>query len=317
VRNVLPNEDMAGIWPSDSYVRICVQNESDTSSQIGQRPARVPMGYYGREHSHTFKRIGGVTLLQIGSLAPLERFFAFLTTFPEPDAACAALMRGPLSPLAAQTGSIWAQYETSELQLLGSYQSSSLIVQRYSAIPMNVDVPVVRCVATGELGIDEMGKVTKKFPALAIDSAIWEGLSAASGSGYLISVPLFASGISVGALGFVSSQSREFIEDYLPIISSISSALALWMTHPRLHTYVSTTGFSGVSSDSLSLTPRQLQILLLVEEGKSNAAIAHALGYSLSTVKQELQRTLHTLRVDGRRGAVARARELGLLTESE
>jgi DNA-binding CsgD family transcriptional regulator len=272
-------------------------------------------GYYGREHSHTFNRIGGETLLKIGSLAPLEKFFSYLTTFPEPDAACAALMRGPLSPLAAQIGSIWAQYEQSELQLVGSYQSSSMIVQRYGTIPMNVDVPVVRCVATGEFGIDEMDTVTKKFPALAIDSAIWEDLGESSKSGSLISVPLFASGITVGAFGFVSAQSRGFIESYVPIISSISSALALWITHPRMHTYVSTAGFTGTTTDSLYLSPRQLQILLLVEEGKSNAAIAHALGYSLSTVKQELQRTLHTLRVDGRQGAVARARELGLLVD--
>jgi DNA-binding CsgD family transcriptional regulator len=275
------------------------------------------MGYYGRDNSHTFRWIGGVSLLKIGSLTPLEKFFAYLTTFPEPDAACAALMRGPLSPLAAQIGSIWAQFEHSELQLVGSYQSSSFIVQRYGTIPMNVDVPVVRCVATGEFGIEEMGAVTKKFPALAIDSAIWDNLGAASKSGFLISVPLFASGITVGALGFVSGQSRGFIESYAPIISSISSALALWITHPRMHTHVSTTGFTSATTDSLSLSPRQLQILLLVEDGKSNAAIAHALGYSLSTVKQELQRTLHTLRVDGRQGAVARARELGLLVDPD
>lgn len=274
------------------------------------------MGYYGRENSHTFMLIGGGTLLKIGSLTPLEKFFAYLTTFPEPDAACAALTRGPLSPLGAQICSIWAQFEHSELHLVGSYQSSSLIVQRYGTIPMNVDVPVVRCVATGEFGIEEMCTVTKKFPALAIDSAIWDDLGAASKSGFLISVPLFASGITVGALGFVSSQSRGFIDSYAPIISSISSALALWITHPRMHTHVSTAGFTSATTDSLSLSPRQLQILLLVEDGKSNAAIAHALGYSLSTVKQELQRTLHTLRVDGRQGAVARARELGLLVDT-
>jgi DNA-binding NarL/FixJ family response regulator len=157
----------------------------------------------------------------------------------------------------------------------------------------------------------------KKFPALAINSSIWEGLGEASDSGFLISVPIFASGITVGAFGFVSGQTRGFIDGYAPIISSISSALALWMTHPRMQAYVQTTGLTGAASDSLHLTSRQRQILLLVEDGKSNAAIAHALGYSLSTVKQELQRTLHTLRVDGRRGAVARARELGLLSKSE
>jgi DNA-binding CsgD family transcriptional regulator len=225
-------------------------------------------------------------------------------------------MRGPLSPLAVNVGSIWAQYELSELQLVGSYQSSSTMMRRYGSIPMNVDVPVVRCVATGEIGIDDLRTITQKFPALAIDSPIWDSLTSESGATYLISVPLYASGITVGSFGFVSAQSRPFIETYEPIISSLASALALWITHPRMQSHVQTSGFSGDFTDFLHLTPRQIQILLLVEEGKSNAAIAHTLDYSLSTVKQELRRTLNALRADGRQEAVARARELGLLVEA-
>lgn len=226
-------------------------------------------------------------------------------------------MRGPLSPLAVNIGSIWAQYEFSELQLVGSYQSTSTIIRRYGSIPMNVDVPVVRCVTTGEIGIDDIRTITKQFPALAIDSAIWDSLTSGTEARYLISIPLFASGITVGSIGFVSAQSRPFIEIYEPIISSLASALALWITHPQMQAHVQTTGFTGAFTDFLHLTPRQVQILLLVEDGKSNAAIAHSLGYSLSTVKQELRRTLHALRVDGRQEAVACARELGLLVNPD
>jgi DNA-binding CsgD family transcriptional regulator len=256
-------------------------------------------------------------LLKIGSLAPLEKYMEFLTTFPEPHAACTALMRGPLSPLAVNIGSLWAQYQFTELQLIGSYQSSSTMVRRYGSIPMNVDVPVVRCVATGEIRIDDLHTITEIFPALAIDSSIWESLTSANEAKYLVSVPLYASGITVGSFGFVSAQSRPFIENYEPIISSLASALALWVTHQRIQAHVQTTGFTGAFTDFLHLTPRQVQILLLVEEGKSNAAIAHALDYSLSTVKQELRRTLHALRVDGRLEAVACARKLGLLVDPD
>ena len=267
------------------------------------------------EHSLTFSGIGETALLKIGSLAPLEKYMEFLTTFPEPHAACTALMRGPLSPLAVNIGSLWAQYEFTELQLIGSYQFSSTMVRRYGSLPMNVDVPIVRCVVTGEMGIDDLHTITEKFPVLAIDSSIWESLTSTNEANYLVSVPLYASGITVGSFGFLSAQSRQFIEDYEPIISSLASALALWITHPRMQAHVQTTGFSGAFTDFLHLTPRQVQILLLVEEGKSNASIAHSLGYSLSTVKQELRRTLNALRVEKRLEAVTRARELGLLAD--
>jgi DNA-binding CsgD family transcriptional regulator len=274
------------------------------------------MGYYGRDNSHTFRWIGGVSLLKIGSLTPLEKFFAYLTTFPDPHAACAALMRGPLSPLAVIIGSIWAQYEVSELQLIGSYQTSAVISHRYGSIPMNVDVPIVRYTHMNEMGIDDLSTITQKFPVLAIDSPIWDGMTSETETRYLISVPLYASGITVGAFGFISAQSRPFIETYEPIISSLASALALWITHPRMPAHLKSSGFTGAFTDFLYLTPRQVQILLLVEQGKSNAVIAHSLGYSLSTVKQDLRRILHALRVDGRQEAVESARELGLLADT-
>jgi IS30 family transposase len=48
--------------------------------------------------------------------------------------------------------------------------------------------------------------------------------------------------------------------------------------------------------------------------GKSNSAIAYRLGYSQSTVKQELQRISRRLKAANRNEAVTRAIELNLMT---
>lgn len=256
-------------------------------------------------------------MYRLGSLAPLDRYLAYLTTFPDPDDACVALMRGPLSPLGAKSGSILARYNDSELRIVGTFQSAPEAVQRYSSIPLDLDVPATRCVLDGELLIHELGSITSTFPPLALDASIWQVISDQSRGTYLVSQPIMAAGMALGVIGFVSSQTRGFIESFAPMLSSISSAVALWLTHPQTREHVSTVGLAVQSPATLSLTPRQQQILLLVEDGKSNAAIAHLLGYSLSTVKQELQRVLFSLRVHGRQEAVLRARELGLLSPSD
>ena len=68
--------------------------------------------------------------------------------------------------------------------------------------------------------------------------------------------------------------------------------------------------------EGLSLTPRQIEILELVQQGKSNTYISALLGFSQSTVKQELQRVMKLLRVNDRSAAVTRANELQLIPAS-
>ena len=61
------------------------------------------------------------------------------------------------------------------------------------------------------------------------------------------------------------------------------------------------------------LTDRELEILRLIAEGKSNTEISQQLYLALSTVKGHNLRIFNKLQVQNRTEAVARARELGLL----
>lgn len=60
----------------------------------------------------------------------------------------------------------------------------------------------------------------------------------------------------------------------------------------------------------LDLTPRQLEVLMLMARGLSNRAIAAALRISEVTVKQHATDIYHSLRVSGREQAIAVARQL-------
>jgi LuxR family maltose regulon positive regulatory protein len=64
------------------------------------------------------------------------------------------------------------------------------------------------------------------------------------------------------------------------------------------------------------LTTREKQVLALITEGLSNREIATQLFIEVGTVKGFVHSVLRKLEVNNRTKAVARARELGLVSES-
>jgi DNA-binding CsgD family transcriptional regulator len=65
-----------------------------------------------------------------------------------------------------------------------------------------------------------------------------------------------------------------------------------------------------------SLTPRQLETLSLLADGRSTNEIARVLGISLETARNHIRRLLRALDVHSRLEAVARGRELGILEDA-
>jgi DNA-binding NarL/FixJ family response regulator len=75
--------------------------------------------------------------------------------------------------------------------------------------------------------------------------------------------------------------------------------------------------FAGVSKQAHAepfpeLTPRERQVLALIAQGLTNAAIAERLGSSSKTVRNQVSEVYSKLQVAGRQEAAARAREVGL-----
>lgn len=60
------------------------------------------------------------------------------------------------------------------------------------------------------------------------------------------------------------------------------------------------------------LTARQTALIGLLREGKSNASIAQALGFSVGTIKAEIQSLLVLLTARDRKDIVVRADRAGL-----
>ena len=65
----------------------------------------------------------------------------------------------------------------------------------------------------------------------------------------------------------------------------------------------------GDSAAGLGLRPRQVEVVRLVAQGRTNAQIATELHVSVATVKKHLERIYRQLGVNNRTAAVARVRE--------
>lgn len=243
----------------------------------------------------------------------LPQFLRYLASLPDPDAVARALLLGPMAMFDCAAISM-TTVEGDFLVLNGTSGYEKDEVQGYWRVPLSVPTPFNRCVHEAEVIIDEIEEVTTNFEALRVDEALWQGFMDRYGIGQVISAPIVLQGTVIGAFGGVTRSKRSWKSSDFALLGGISSALGLWMTHPDTPAPRSDR-LARPEIGLLHLTERQKQILMLVESGKSNTAIAHALGYSVSTIKQELQKVMRTMHLSDRLEAAARARSVGLLPE--
>lgn len=245
----------------------------------------------------------------------LPQFLRYLAAMPTPDDVARALLLGPLAAFDAGAVSL-TRVVGEALELHGTCGYTQGEVDGYWRVPLSVPTPFSRCVREGEVVIDEIEEVTTNFEVLKVDEPLWQGFMERFGIGQVISVPIIFRGTAIGAFGGITRSKREWTSLDFSILEGISAALGLWMTHPDSPS-ARTDRLQQPRVGLLHLTHRQEQILRLVEVGKSNSAIALSLGFSASTIKQELQRVMRSMGASGRLETVARARSFGLLTDPD
>jgi DNA-binding CsgD family transcriptional regulator len=248
-------------------------------------------------------------------LPALPQFLRFLSALPAPDNVARALLLGPLAVFDAGAVSL-TRVEGEALELHGTSGYAPGEVDGYWRVPLSVSTPFSRCVREAEVIIDEIEEVTTNFEALQVDEGLWQGFMDRFGVGQVVSAPIILQGTVIGTFGGITRTKRVWTSLDFAMLDGISSALGLWMTHPDAPS-PRTDRLGQHGAGLLHVTERQQRILRLVEVGKSNTGIALTLGYSVSTIKQELQRVMRGMGVSDRAEAAARARSLGLLTDED
>lgn len=244
----------------------------------------------------------------------LPQFLSFLSTLPAPDPVARALCLGPMASFDVGAVSL-TRVESDALELHGTHGYTPGEVDGYWRVPLSVPTPFSRCVNEAEVLVDDIETVTMRFDALRVDEGLWQGFMERFGIGQVISAPILLQGTVIGAFGGITRSKRAWSSLDFALLDGISAALGLWMTHPDAPSLRSDR-LDRNEGGLLYLSARQQEILRLIEVGKSNTAIAIALGYSVSTIKQELQRIMRAMGAADRLEAARRARSLGLLDSS-
>lgn len=118
-----------------------------------------------------------------------------------------------------------------------------------------------------------------------------------------------SAGIPCACIGVFCDANIAPSGDYDVFLKALSNVMSLYFFHP-LYAQSSPQKmarrlFSDNQSYSLKeLTERQLLILKLMAQGKTNIAISDAMGYSESTIRQETIKIYSTLRCMGRQEAI-------------
>lgn len=122
--------------------------------------------------------------------------------------------------------------------------------------------------------------------------------------------------IDAGAAGFIPKTAQgSVLEDALRAVLG-GRAFVPPRTYGTLDSLQPTTSAPPTTAESLELSPRQLDVLRLLIEGKSNKLICRALELSESTVKTHLAAIFRKLEVETRTQAVVAAARLGLRLNS-
>lgn len=233
-----------------------------------------------------------------------------LSRSPHPDEVARALISGPGRDFDAVCAAVlWAQ--GSNLAIIGGHGYRPDEVDGLQIIPISGDYPVCTAFVEIEVILVNSRDLGPGYPERDRPGSRWNKLKERLPDGAHIHAPIVTDGRSIGAYIVSCQSSRVWSTLDIARLDAVSHALGMWMSHPDSGF---PTDIDDVEEES-TLSERQLRILELVRDERTNASIAHTLGISASTVKQELARAMELLDVTDRHAASQRAANLGYLTE--
>ncbi len=246
------------------------------------------------------------------SVLALPQFLRFLSSHPSPNDVVHALVRGPLARYSATSGALWVAAGDRELRLIGSYGNTPASDVRYSTVPTHLRLPVVESFRDGALISASLADLPGRYPLLDLDEELWAAIRERHAQATLLDAPITSAGKAIGVVGLnldVAFEPTPLDESFL---TGVTAALGMWLSHPATP-IPEPVWLASELAEPMALTQRQQDILQLVLADSSNGEIADALGYSRSTVKQELHRAMLSMRASNRLVAAERAWELGLI----
>ena len=241
----------------------------------------------------------------------LANYTRFLTANPAPGPVARALVLGALAPVRSTAAFIFApmqhpDHQHSVLSVISTFGVTAAEAATFSVLPLDLPLPITESVTSGRVMVTEGAEVIELFPLLQapdLRSALPERMLTST----VVCLPFTWQGIPIGACSFFAApHAARSLED-LEFLQAVADVSALWLAARGDDADVHAANRPPI------LTPRQRQILHLLAHGQTNNEIAARLGYSVPTIKKDVQRIMALCGVRTRRDVPAKAEQFGLL----
>ena len=244
------------------------------------------------------------------ALSRMSVLLSALSRSAHPDDVARAIVEGPGALLDASAAVVlW--HRDHELVVHGFHGYEAAEMDGMAPVALTVDYPVVESFRTGQTLTLTNAAINDDYLMVWRRESHWRPLFERLPDGSLATAPIISNGRPVGAFAVVCVTTPSWDASEFAVLDFISHALGLWLTHPDSGVPVAETIRAQADPD---VTPRQIAILTMVRQGRTNTAIAAQLQVSVSTVKQDLTRAMAHLHAADRLAAAESAHVLGLLS---
>lgn len=237
-------------------------------------------------------------------------FMRLLADIPSGDDVARAMRHGPLAMYPVSLVALYSVNEDRSMsRLCGASGMSETARREFAAAPINLSSPGGVVALTGEHLWLTGPDIAERFPLMApvVSKEEWYV------GGSSVCLPVTSRGFVAGTLLVTFSGRVERSWAMYELLQTLCQSLAPWLVlRSRDKLPVPP---PSVRQSRLIVSPREMEVLRLVDEGRTNAGIAEDLGYSEATVRADLLRLSKLLDVHGRRDVVRRAKELGVYPE--
>ncbi|MBK9740415.1 MAG: response regulator transcription factor [Actinobacteria bacterium] len=248
-------------------------------------------------------------------ITALTYFLRFLAGNPDGDAATRAMVLGALAPVHISAGQVYAHNGADSLELVGNFGYDDEEAAAFRALPTTLPLPVCDTFNSMRAIVVAMGQLTHDYPFLeASQHDATEAAHNAPGT-HMICVPVINSGVPIGAMSLQRETELEWTSDEWQYLDGVTAAVGMWLNNQRSILVDRWRRTAPVPHREVRISDRQRQILELIGNDRTNGEIAKELGYSIPTIKKDLQSIMRILGTQDRRATAGRAREIGLLPE--
>jgi DNA-binding CsgD family transcriptional regulator len=253
--------------------------------------------------------------MELDRTTALSYFLRFLAGNPDGDAATRALVLGALAPVSTIAASVYAHDRETTLELIGNYGLEEELAGAYRVVPVNMPLPLAEAFVSLNAVVVPEDELIERYPILQMETTLADGSALAGGKGTLVFAPILHSGVPIGAVSIVQDVKYDWQPADWQYLDGITAALAMWLNNQREILVDRWRRGAPTSQREVRISERQREILELVGLDRTNGEIAKSLGYSVPTIKKDLQHLMKLLGTHDRRSTAGRAREIGLLPE--